>query len=169
MQGAKAARPFVERANPTFTTAVDRSNELSHLFGYKAVPNGVMASAEGRILYARYGGFSISEEETVPMLESLLRGEPVSQETTGPLAGRISADAARRVKDLQREGAELYDGDTTGAMSLWREALLLDPNNYTIRKQIWAVEHPEKFYPEIDWDWQAEQLREERQAERAAR
>ena len=31
-----------------------------------------------------------------------------------------------------------------------------------IRKQIWAVEHPERFYPAIDWDWQKEQLARER-------
>ena len=35
----------------------------------------------------------------------------------------------------------------------------LAPDNFIIRKQIWAVEHPEKFYQgEIDYDWQQEQL-----------
>ncbi len=31
-----------------------------------------------------------------------------------------------------------------------RAVLKLAPDNYVIRKQIWTVEHPEKFYPVID-------------------
>jgi len=30
-----------------------------------------------------------------------------------------------------------------------------------VRKQIWMVEHPEKFYPTIDFAWQKEQLERE--------
>lgn len=43
-----------------------------------------------------------------------------------------------------------------------RKALRLDPENYVIRKQIWVIEHPERFNPEIDWAWQREQLAKER-------
>ena len=51
------------------------------------------------------------------------------------------------------------------AVAAWRYALRPDPENLTIRKQIWAAEHPEKFHPTIDWDWQRERLREERARE----
>ena len=35
----------------------------------------------------------------------------------------------------------------------------LNPNNYLIRKQIWAVEHPERFYKgDVDYSWQKEQM-----------
>lgn len=30
-----------------------------------------------------------------------------------------------------------------------REALKLEPDNYIVRKQIWLIEHPERFHPEI--------------------
>jgi hypothetical protein len=46
--------------------------------------------------------------------------------------------------------------------------LRLDPENFLIRKQIWAVEYPEKFHPTIDFVWQETQLRAEREAEIAA-
>jgi len=48
-----------------------------------------------------------------------------------------------------------------GALLKWREGVALEPDNYLIRKQIWAVEHPEKFYSSdaVDSDWQREQLR----------
>ena len=48
--------------------------------------------------------------------------------------------------------------DPAGAVQWWRRALELDPANFTVRKQIWREEHPERFYPTIDAEWQKEQL-----------
>ena len=43
-------------------------------------------------------------------------------------------------------GLTLLDiGKRTEAMAEWRKALALDPKNWIIHKQIWAVEHPDKF------------------------
>jgi tetratricopeptide (TPR) repeat protein len=56
-------------------------------------------------------------------------------------------------------GTALYQqGRTAEALASWKAALALDPPNFTVRKQIWMVEHPEKFYPSIDFAWQKEQL-----------
>jgi len=56
-------------------------------------------------------------------------------------------------------GTALYQqGRTAEALASWRAALELDPANFTVRKQIWMIEHPDKFYPTIDFDWQTEQL-----------
>ena len=63
-------------------------------------------------------------------------------------------------------GVSAYaEGEMQTAIHRWREALAEDPANYLIRKQIWAVQHPERFYPKIDWDWQMEVLAQERDAE----
>jgi tetratricopeptide (TPR) repeat protein len=57
-------------------------------------------------------------------------------------------------------GTALYQqGDSDRALSWWKTARQLDPQNFTVRKQIWMIEHPERFYPVIDLDWQKEQLR----------
>ena len=57
-------------------------------------------------------------------------------------------------------GTVLYQqGQIAAALTNWRAALALDPPNFTVRKQIWMIEHPEKFYPTIDFDWQKEQLK----------
>lgn len=53
------------------------------------------------------------------------------------------------------------EGKTDEAVRAWRRALALDPANYTVRKQIWRAESPERFYPEIDQEWQKEQLAKE--------
>ena len=58
-----------------------------------------------------------------------------------------------------RKGLELYrSGRIEEALTHWRQGLKLNPDNYLIRKQIWAVENPERFYEgDIDYDWQREQ------------
>jgi tetratricopeptide (TPR) repeat protein len=62
--------------------------------------------------------------------------------------------------------ALLHQGEKNAALAKLRLARDLDPDNWRIRKQIWAIEHPEKFYTDDspDYDWQNEQLsREKRQ------
>ena len=47
------------------------------------------------------------------------------------------------------------------ALEYWRRAYSLDPGNWIIRKQIWSLEHPEQFYPTVNYGWQQEQIRRE--------
>jgi len=47
------------------------------------------------------------------------------------------------------------------ALAALQQASALDPDNWIIHKQIWAIEHPEQFYPAINPDWQRERLKEE--------
>jgi hypothetical protein len=44
-------------------------------------------------------------------------------------------------------------------MAAWREGVAIEPDNFNIRKQIWAIEHPDKFYDDkVDYAWQREQM-----------
>lgn len=57
---------------------------------------------------------------------------------------------------------KLEAGDKAGAADAWRAALEEDKWNFVVRKQIWAIEHPEQFYEgKIDYDWQKEQMARE--------
>ncbi len=49
-------------------------------------------------------------------------------------------------------------GQKDKALSALQQASDLDPNNWIIHKQIWAIEHPEQFYPAINSQWQRERL-----------
>jgi tetratricopeptide (TPR) repeat protein len=48
------------------------------------------------------------------------------------------------------------------AVAAWKRALALDPANFVVRKQIWAHRHPDRFWPEIDFGWQREEMARER-------
>jgi tetratricopeptide (TPR) repeat protein len=53
-------------------------------------------------------------------------------------------------------------GQKDKALSALRQASALDPGNWIIHKQIWAIGHPEQFYPAINSKWQEEQLQQEK-------
>ncbi len=52
-------------------------------------------------------------------------------------------------------------GERAKALEALRQARALQPDNWIIRKQIWAVEHPEEFYPAIHTDWQKKRIEQE--------
>ena len=58
----------------------------------------------------------------------------------------------------------LRQARTNDALAQFTRARDLDPGNWRIRKQIWALEHPDKFYGSegIDWSWQKEQIAREK-------
>jgi hypothetical protein len=51
-------------------------------------------------------------------------------------------------------------GEREKALAVPKEAWTLDPDNWVIRKQVWAVERPH-HYPAINTDWQREENRRE--------
>ena len=53
-------------------------------------------------------------------------------------------------------------GQKGKALAALRQASVLDPGNWIIHKQIWAIEHPEQFYPASNPQWQKEQLQQEK-------
>ncbi len=55
----------------------------------------------------------------------------------------------------------LSAGKKDEAIAAWRQGLEADPMNFTLRKQIWMIQFPERFYPQIDMRFQVEQIRKE--------
>ena len=165
-QGAEAARPFVEAARATYPVLVDADGALSAALGFKVVPNGLLVDEAGIVRYARYGGFDVALPEDVATVERFIAGgDPgPSPDVKTPYAlGSLQRQLVETKLRLGRALDEL--GRRAEAIAAWREALRFDPENLTIRKQIWSAEHPEKFHPVIDWDWQRRQLRDERERE----
>ncbi|MDA6963116.1 hypothetical protein OSM87_25955, partial [Escherichia coli] len=57
------------------------------------------------------------------------------------------------------------NGKKEEALKELDESLLLDTDNFLIRKQRWYIRYPEKFSPIIDIEWQQEQLKKEKAQE----
>ena len=161
-QGAEKARPYLERANATYTTLVDEGNLLSQMFGFKAVPNGLLIDEQGVLHYRKFGGFDIRNHEFASLLEEWAKNpspewlaERMQEDTLG------GPDHEAAIGHFQR-GLEHYrNGNVEEALVEWKMGRDLEPDNWVVRKQIWAVEHPERFYDgEVDSAWQKEQIQQ---------
>jgi hypothetical protein len=59
----------------------------------------------------------------------------------------------------------LHQGQRDAALAKLKAARDLDPQNWRVHKQLWAIEHPDKFYngETPDFGWQQEELRREKE------
>ena len=119
------------------------------------------------------------------LTESLRQAEQAVQDEPGKLDLRLTLAErqieAKRYDDARREfqavleknprsaralmglaAIHLDRGDSDQAVVLLKKAWAIEPQNWIIRKQIWAIEHPEEFYPAINPNWQREQIQKEK-------
>lgn len=162
--GPDAALPYHEGAGATFPTLVDADNRLGAHLGAQAVPNGLFVDARGEIVWAKVGGFSIDNLDDVAAVDRwLIDGStpPGAVTVADTLRSEVISTHMRLANVLLRQN------ERDEAIEEMRRALRLEPTNFIIRKQIWRLRFPERFYPAIDFAWQEGQLARE-QAEEAA-
>lgn len=159
-QGAEVARPWVEKAHARFTTVVDRENLLGELYGLKAVPIGIFVDEAGRLAHRPVYINVADDAMRAGVLEWAYNGE-IPEDLFSETAVRDEDPLRLAESNLRfRLGQVLLDqGKKDEAVAEWRRAWELEPENWLIRKQVWAVEHPERFYEgNVDFDWQKEQI-----------
>lgn len=163
-QGPEVVKPFVE--GTTFPTLVDEDNRLVNLFGFKIVPNGIFIDEEGTILMIEEG-FKVENPEHVKAVEQLLAKEVETvrfkEKAEKKESPNLQLQLAQTKFKLGMEYAKLNRKEE--ALKELDDAILLDPDNFTIRKQRWYIRFPEKFSPAIDFEWQQGQLEREKQEE----
>lgn len=182
MSGPAAAQPWHDAAGATFTTVVDPDNALGRIYDYKIIPNGLFVDEHG-VLQGKWIGFSVDRAECVEAVNRFRAGtlapfERLPEGAVGaPGVAPGSAPASGELTRVERElyetrvrfGAELLSlGKKDPAAAEWQKALRMDPENFVLRKQIWLLRFPEKFNPEIDFEWQKAQLARERAEEAQA-
>lgn len=152
VRGEDAVRPVVEARGVTFPVLLDRDSSLGSLLGFRIVPSGFFVDAAGILRYRHNSDFDIGDARDRQNLERFLAGEAVEQVSEEE---RMTPGAL----ELFAKGVQLFgEGYQDDAILAWRRALQIDPENFVIRSQIWAVEHPEHFYPVVDRKWQEQQL-----------
>ncbi len=155
-QGPARVLPIVDEYRVGFPVLVDRMSSMSVSFGFQITPAGAFVDAGGTIRHVHSSEteqFDINDPRVRWNLERFLAGE-------APKAiGQSGSGMSREALELFAEGVDLFgSGREADGLVRWREALQLEPDNFLIRSQIWAVEHPERFWPAVDREWQAAQL-----------
>ena len=159
MQGAEKARPWVQKAKATYVTLVDSLNKLSTRFGFKYVPLSILIDEDGRVVRGAQGTDIGKESHREAIARWIKTGAVESTAEVKP-SGFSAVGSELR---FQAASQHLARAETGKALVLLKKALTLDPDNYIIRTQIWAIENPERFYTgPVDYSWQKEQLQRER-------
>ena len=124
-----------------------------------------MIDEAGRLVKAPFN-VNVKNQETLGMLKKWLSDPDyntvllLEMKPSSKTVVKTNAEAAAR---FQLGLVLLEEGKQEEAMAEWRKALALDPQNWIIHKQIWAVEHPDKFYKGgVDYGWQKAQLEAEK-------
>ncbi len=159
-------RPWHDAANADFITLVDSQNSFGALYNLKAIPYGVMIDEVRRLVKGPFN-INVADQKTLALLEKWVSDPAVNatllqeMKASEPLNGAaVTTEADAR---FQLGRVLLEAGKKEEAMAEWRKALALDPHNWIIHKQIWAVENPDKFYEgAVDYGWQAAQLEAEK-------
>jgi hypothetical protein len=154
-QGGTRLRPVVRERGIQFPVLVDVGSALGAALGFGIVPSGAFVDAAGIVRYKHLDDFDIGDPRVRWNLERFLAGEATESPTGG---GSMAPEA---LELFARGAGRCSAGETEEALSLWRQALELDPDNFVIRSQIWVAERPDRFYPVVDREWQELQLLKE--------
>jgi hypothetical protein len=159
-------KPYAE--DKSFKTLIDSNNLLASYFNFKIVPNGIFIGVDGTIRLLKQG-FHVTKEEHVEAVRKLILGEAnqvkLEDEYYNPPNEITSIEKQLSETKFKLSLEYLNNGKKDLALKELDEALLLDTDNFLIRKQRWYIRHPEKFSPSIDIEWQQEQLEKERAKE----
>lgn len=112
-------------------------------------------------------GFKLDNPENVEAVEQLIhkRVEKIELDSVARTASEpdLQQQLAQTKYKLGMEYAK--QGRNDEALKELDDACLLDPDNFTIRKQRWYIRFPEKFTPVIQFEWQQGQLEKEQEEE----
>ena len=164
VQGPAVVHPWLEKAGTTFRTLVDQHNVLGKAFSLKYVPVAVIVDAQGRLVRP-ITGVNIGDDEFRAQLEAwAMTGDiPTAWRETETPESRDLTMAEREADARFQLALVLLETERTEeALEQLRLAVQKDPENWLIRKQMWAIEAPEAFYEgPVDYAWQkAQQERE---------
>ncbi len=153
-------RPWVKGAKATYLTLVDSQGQLAADYGFNYVPLTLLVDEEGRLARGPTGT-NIDRESDWKEIAGWLRTGSIdtSSKPTKP-AGFTNPEAKLR---FEAAAVAMTRQESDTALDLLEGALQLDSENWLIRKQIWAIQNPDRFYDgPIDFEWQKQQLRKDK-------
>lgn len=158
VQGVEVVKPYVERAGSTHPVLVDRSNITGATFGVKIVPYALALHTDGTVAAGPFRA-DIDDPNFYEACRAWAGGAPVPELWSSRIGSPLSSQAREALRYLAESQKALSRGEREKALTLLRRGYEKDPENWTIRKQIWALENPDKFYEgeKPDYDWQKQQ------------
>ena len=132
---------------------MDRYNFVGKAYNLKYVPVGIAVDETGRLVRP-VGNVNIQDAEFLADLKEWAETDGIAKRWRG-LPQPMNPGEKQADDHFQVAIALLQEGKKQEAMARLKEAVRLDPQNWFIRKQLWAIDAPEAFYEgEVNYDWQ---------------
>jgi peroxiredoxin len=151
--GEKAAGPTFDSAHVTFVTMIDPDHTISSLFNFVNVPSAAWIDEQGHIVrinegtYAKkhsLGMIKFGSDDYAPAVEDWVRNGAKSKFVWSE--AELAKHVKPRTNDEERAQALFQLGvyfsqqqDLKKAKKYFAEAEALDPNNWNIHRQDWAL------------------------------
>jgi hypothetical protein len=149
-QGVDLPMRYLAAAKSTHGMWIDATCVLSRRWGLKELPLLLLLDEEGCLAWT-----GKLDEASLSEIEKLLPKPAARRDVPYP---KVDTKNTRIEFLVQLCTNYLTRRRTEDACGFLRQALAVDPENRIIPKQVWAIQHPEKFYSgPIDKDWQAKQ------------
>ncbi|MEX2562967.1 MAG: thioredoxin family protein [Nitriliruptoraceae bacterium] len=156
MQGPDVVKPWTEAAGATFPTFVDTEARLAQDFGLAMVPTVFIV--EERKVSIPPLRVDLLRDDNFEAVNAWARGEAADLDLPPMPVADASTHRDKALAWLTVARLAFDEGRRADALESLERAYSLDPDNWLVRKQRWALEAPDKFYgADIDFDWQAEQ------------
>ncbi len=143
---------------------VDAQATIAARFGINYVPFAILLDETGNIVRPPYPSNINVDDHRSDIANWIKTGE--FNEASTDKSARVRAngfDNAEAELRFAYAGEQLRRGQNEMALAQLKTALKLDSDNWLIRKQIWAIENPERFYSgKVDFKWQHDQMNSER-------
>lgn len=142
---------YLRAARASYEMWIDATCTLARRWSLKRVSVWVLLDEEGCVAAAG----DHPDEKAFAEIEALLSRPPARRDVPESKVDTKNT----QVEILMQSCTNFLSRKRTGdAVSALKKALALDPENRVIPKQVWVLEHPEKFYSgPIDKDWQKQQ------------
>lgn len=156
VQGPQVVRPWTEAAAAGFTTLVDSEAQLTDRLGVTAVP--FLLAFEDRRLIQPVVSINVLEDPQANAVRDWALGTPARIELA-PMADRPGSPETELAAAWLTVARFAVDEDRLDdAKAALARGFELEPDNWLIRKQRWALNQPDRFYAgDIDLAWQDEQ------------
>ncbi len=137
-------------------TLVDTQGQLAAEFGFNYVPLTLLVDEQGKLLRGPTAT-NIDRETDWEEIAGWIRTGSI-ETSPEPTRGSAFMNPAAKLR-FEAAAVALAHQDRDLALHLLQGALPFDPKNWLIRKQIWALENPDRFYDgPIDFEWQKQQV-----------
>ena len=128
------------------------------------MPVGILVDESGRLVRA-VGSVNVNEDAFRSELVAWVNENTVPESwlaNNGSELREMTPEEEEADERFQLGIVRLKSDKRHQAIDEFRAAMVLDPQNWMIRKQLWAIESPHAFYEgDVDYTWQKEQIARE--------